>query len=141
MKKIIFSLAIFSLCLTAQELYTLKVSTKNLRNNKGVVQFSIYNTPNSLPDEKFKKYFKQKTASIINNTSSITFKLPKGIYAVNILHDENKNGQIDKGFMLPIEGVGLSNYKTINLFNRPNFKDASFKLNKNKNINIKINYF
>jgi uncharacterized protein (DUF2141 family) len=41
---------------------------------------------------------------------------------------------------MPIEGIGLSNYKTINLFNRPNFKNASFILDKNKEINIIINY-
>jgi len=122
--------------------YELTVHVENLRNNKGDVQFSVYNKPNSLPDEKFQKFYKQKRANIVNESSTITFQnLPKGTYAVNILHDENKNGKIDKGFMLPVEGVGLSNYSTINLFNRPNFKDASFLLDKNKSIDIKINYF
>jgi len=121
--------------------YTLTIQVDNLRNNKGIVQYSVYNKPNTLPDQNFKKFYKQKTAIIKNHSSKVTFNLPKGIYAVNILHDENKNGKIDKGFMLPKEGIGLSNYKKINLFNKPNFKNASFKLDSNKTIKVKVIYF
>jgi uncharacterized protein (DUF2141 family) len=59
---------------------------------------------------------------------------------VNILHDENENGQIDKGFILPIEGVGFSNYQSIGFTNRPNFLNASFELRSNKTIGVKIIY-
>jgi len=31
-------------------------------------------------------------------------------YAINILHDEDNNGKIKKGFVLPKEGMGFSNY-------------------------------
>jgi uncharacterized protein (DUF2141 family) len=30
-----------------------------------------------------------------------------------LLHDENKNGKIDKGFILPKEGIGFSNFQSI----------------------------
>lgn len=45
-------------------------------------------------------------------------------YAVNILHDENANGKIDKGFILPKEGIGFSNYSSVGPMNRPNFSKA-----------------
>ncbi|MDI1353782.1 MAG: DUF2141 domain-containing protein [bacterium] len=76
-----------------------------------------------------------------DGTSKVTFSnLPQGRYAVNILHDENENGEIDKGFILPIEGIGFSNYNSIGLTNRPNFSKASFDLNCNKKLAIKIIY-
>jgi len=135
-------LFILSFSLYGKDGYDLIVKVNNLRNTNGVVQYSIYNKPDSLPDEHFKKYYLQKTAKIVNNSSEVVFKnLPKGVYAVNILHDENKNHQIDKGFMLPKEGVGLSNYEKINLFNKPNFKNAGFILNKDKEISVKVIYF
>ena len=122
--------------------YTLTAKVDNLRNAKGVVQFALYNKQGSLPDENFEKYYKKIVAKIDKNSSIVVFnKLPKGIYAINVLHDENSNGKIDKGFVLPVEGVGLSNYKSINLMNRPNFNDASFQLNSDKNKTVKINYF
>ncbi len=133
---------VLSLSLFAKEGYSLKVKVDGLRNSKGVVQFALYNKDGSLPDEKFKKYFKKKVANIKDRYAEIVFKdLPKGVYAVNILHDENKNGKVDKGFILPVEGVGLSNFKSINIANKPNFKKASFLLDRDKEIDVKVIYF
>ncbi len=127
--------------LNAQEAYSLKVNVKNLRNSKGVVQFAIYNKEGSIPDEKYKKYYRKGIAIINNNTATLTFKnLPKGKYAVNILHDENKNGKIDKRFVLPKEGIGFSNYKSIGLTNRPKFSKASFDISTNTTKTITIIY-
>ncbi len=124
-----------------EEVYSLTIQVKGLRNSNGVIQFLIYNKEGSIPDEKFKKYFKKNIAAIYDKTSTITFNnLPKGRYAINILHDENKNGKIDKRFILPIEGIGFSNYTSIGLTNKPKFSKASFELNSDKEINIKVIY-
>ena len=123
------------------ETYTLTVKVENLRNSKGVVQFALYNKDNSIPDEDYKKYYRLEKAKIVNGKSEITFKsLPQGKYAVNILHDENNNGKIDKGLLLPKEGIGFSNYQSIGLKNRPNFSKASFELNTDKTISVRIIY-
>lgn len=123
------------------ETYSLKVEVKNLQNSKGVVQFALYNKDGSIPDENFEKYYKILKGEIVNGSSTITFKnIPSGKYAVNILHDENENGKIDKGFMLPIEGIGFSNFQSIGLSNRPNFEKASFEVKENKIISVKIIY-
>ncbi len=124
-----------------EESYSLTIKVEDLRNSKGVVQFAIYNKEGSIPDEKFKKFYKKDIATIYNNTSTITFNnLPKGNYAVNILHDENKNGKIDKKFILPKEGIGFSNYKSIGFTNKPNFSKASFELDSNTKMDIKVIY-
>lgn len=123
------------------ETYTLTVKVENLRNSKGVVQFALYNKDNSIPDEDYKKYYRLEKAKIVNGKSEITFKsLPQGRYAVNILHDENNNGKIDKGLLLPKEGIGFSNYQSIGLRNRPNFSKASFELNADKTIDVTVIY-
>lgn len=123
------------------EEYSLTVEIDNLRNSKGVVQVALYNKDGSIPDEQYKYYYKIQSSNIEGGKAEITFKhLPKGKYAVNILHDENKNGKIDKGFILPKEGIGFSNYTSIGLTNRPNFKKASFDLFQDKKIEVKVIY-
>jgi len=129
---------------THEETYSLTIKVEGFRNSKGEVLFALYNKDGSIPDEKYENYFK-KGISKINDKgiASFTFtNLPQGSYAANVLHDENKNGKIDKKFMLPLpkEGVGFSNYESIGLSNRPNFSKASFGLNKNLTINIKVIY-
>ena len=138
---LIVSTILLSFTAKEQNTFTLTVEIENLRNSKGEVQFTLYNTDGSIPDEHYKNYFKIDKSRIESGKAEITFSnLPKGIYAVNILHDENKNGKIDKGFILPKEGIGFSNYSSIGLTNRPNFKRASFELNQNKTIKVKVIY-
>ncbi|WP_424366478.1 DUF2141 domain-containing protein, partial [Maribacter sp.] len=98
--------------------YTLTIKVKELRNSKGVVQFTLYNKEGSIPDTKFKAFYKMGKAKISNGASTITLSdLPKGRYAINVLHDENEDGKIDKGLILPTEGIGFSNYTNIGLSN------------------------
>ncbi|HAG16911.1 MAG TPA: hypothetical protein DCG69_10415 [Bacteroidales bacterium] len=136
------SLVLLSFSNKNEESFSLTIHVDKLRNSKGVVQFALYNKEGSIPDEKFASYYKISKATIVNGSATITFEnLPKGRYAVNILHDENKNGTIDKGLILPKEGIGFSNFKTLGLRNRPNFEKASFKLETNLSIKVQIVYF
>ena len=123
------------------ETFSLTVKVDGLRNSKGVVQFALYNKDGTIPDEDYKNYFKKQNGKISKTSSSTVFNnLPKGVYAVNVLHDENMDGKIDKGFILPIEGIGFTNYSAIGLKNRPNFIKASFELLTNTEKHIKIIY-
>jgi uncharacterized protein (DUF2141 family) len=104
MKKIILLFIVFNLvsvtCYAENETYALTVHVANLRNSTGVLQYALYNEDGTIPDEKYTKYMRKQVGEIINGSSSITFmNLPKGVYAVNILHDENRNGIIDKGLV------------------------------------------
>jgi len=121
--------------------YSLTVEVKGLRNSEGVVQFALYNKNGSIPDEHFKKYLRLLKTEIKNGSASIIFgNLPAGRYAVNIVHDENRNGKIDKGLLKPKEGIGFSNYVSIGLGNKPSFEKASFELDADKSIAVKIIY-
>jgi uncharacterized protein (DUF2141 family) len=57
------------------------------------------------------------------------------------LHDEDGNEKIKKGFVLPKEGIGFSNYQSIGIGNKPNFKKASFEVDSDKTVSVKIIYF
>lgn len=124
-----------------KETHFLTVNVDELRNSEGVVVFLLYNKEGSIPDKKQTKYYQKLTGTITEGSSSITFEnIPKGKYAISIIHDENKNGEIDKSFILPTEGIGFSKYQSINFKNRPNFSKASFDLNTDLRINIKTIY-
>jgi len=145
---ILYAIGIFSIAflssykLTKSALvYSLTVKVEELRNSKGLVQFALYNKEGSIPDEKYKTFYRKMTGEIIKGSSTVTFNnLPEGKYAVNILHDENTNGKIDKGLILPKEGIGFSNYQSIGLTNRPTFSKASFKLESNLKIRVHVIY-
>ena len=125
-----------------QETHSLTIDVNELRNSKGTVQFALYNREDAFPDDRYKKYLKKLTGRIVNGSSSVTFEnLPEGRYAVNILHDENNDGKIKKGIILPKEGIGFSNYKSIGLSNKPTFSKASFIVPVDKNIKVNIIYF
>ena len=140
----IFAIAtiLFSFIEPKEAVYSLTVTVNNLRNENGLVQFALYNKNGSIPDENYSNYCKMLKGEIVNHSSKITFEnIPKGKYAVNVLHDENRNGKIEKGFILPIEGIGFSNFETIGFTKRPNFLKASFDVNENKYVKVKMIYF
>lgn len=136
-----FLLTLSSFVEQKEETFSLTIEVKGLRNSKGVVKFALYNKDGTIPDEDYINYYKVLNGEINNNVSVISFhNLPPGKYAVNILHDENQNGKIDKGFILPIEGIGFSNFKTIGFGNRPTFSKAKFELKENKTVQVKVIY-
>lgn len=121
--------------------YQLTVKVRELRNSKGVVQFALYNTEDSFPDEDYKKHYRRLTAKITNGKSTVTFEnLPVGRYAVNILHDEDGDGKINKGIILPKEGIGFSNFQSLKITNRPTFNKAAFNFSHNSEMEVKIIY-
>ncbi|QED38660.1 DUF2141 domain-containing protein [Antarcticibacterium arcticum] len=124
-----------------KKLYSLRVAADNFRNSKGVAQFALYNRDGTIPDEKLKKYFRKEVGEIKNSKSSVIFKdLPKGRYAITVLHDENGNGEVDKILLFPKEGFGISNFEKISLSNRPDFSKASFELCEETTKKIKLIY-
>ena len=122
--------------------YDLRVVVTGMRNQHGELQVSLYNKDGTIPDKELKNYYKTKRVKIEGKETKVLFSnLPKGRYAVNVFHDENNNHKIDKGFILPKEGVGLSNFETVNFFNLPDFQKASFLLEQDKTVHVKLIYF
>jgi uncharacterized protein (DUF2141 family) len=137
----ILIMLLYSFSHSDEETHALKIEVPDLRNTKGVVQFTLYNTKDAFPDQEYKKYYRKLVAEITDGFSTVTFKnLPPGKYAVNILHDEDENGKIKKGLVLPKEGIGFSNYQSIGLLNRPEFSKAGIVLKSDTTIQINVIY-
>lgn len=139
---LLFSLFISSHSVTQDtKLFSLTVDVHGLRNNEGSVVITLYNREDAFPDEHYQKYVRKITVTIENGKAIGTFSnLPEGKYAVNILDDEDNDGKIKKGFILPKEGIGFSNYQSFDLGNRPKFSKASFMLENDMFIRIKVIY-
>ncbi len=64
--------------------------------------------------------------------------IPKGKYAIGIMHDVNKNGKLDKNFFgYPTEIYGFSN-NARGTFSAPSFESASFYHDGTTTLNIEM---
>ncbi|MEX0323104.1 MAG: DUF2141 domain-containing protein [Puniceicoccaceae bacterium] len=69
-------------------------------------------------------------------SATIVLTLPKGTYSVSVVYDKNSNGKLDTGFMrIPKERIAFSN-NARSRFGPPKFKDSSFNLSSDKEINL-----
>jgi uncharacterized protein (DUF2141 family) len=72
--------------------------------------------------------FKGYIFPIVNHRVVETLVLPCGEYAVKVFHDENGNGELDKGvFGIPAEAYGFSN-DARGTVGPPEYEKAAFKL-------------
>jgi uncharacterized protein (DUF2141 family) len=139
MKKILLTILIFftSILLASaqEESFNLTVNIAGLNSDKGSLLVGVYSTK----EDFLKKPFKSDIIKIINKKSLVIFKdIPKGVYAVSFVHDENDNKKMDTNFIgIPKEDFGCSNNAT-GFMGPPKYEDAKFMLEENKTIDIKI---
>ena len=135
-----FLLTIFILCAiqtskAQEQTFNLTVNISGLNSSDGNLLIGIYNKKESF----LKKPIKSTIAKIENKKALILFtNLPKGIYAVSFVHDENDNKKMDTNFIgIPTEDYGCSNNAT-GFMGPPKYKDAQFILQEDKIIEINI---
>ena len=66
--------------------------------------------------------------------------VPPGDYAVQVFHDEDGDGDLDRGLLRPLEGMGFSRDAAMR-FGPPNFADAAFALDGAARVHLTIRYF
>lgn len=105
----------------------LTITVKDLRNHKGQLIFGVFKSSEGFPNkEKNSVYWEVKDAS----ADSVTFttRLPPGRYAASVLHDENRSGEMDRGFGgIPLEGYGVTNNPKPKM-RAAKFEEATFDL-------------
>jgi len=119
--------------------YDLAISIPNLKNKEGEIQIGIYNKKENFPkvDKQFKViYIKANKFQGICTVRD----LPKGEYAVAIMHDENGDKICNTNFLgIPKEGYGFSkNYKPV--LSAPSFDDCKLNLDRDLSITIELIY-
>ena len=135
-----FLLTIFILCAiqtskAQEQTFNLTVNISGLNSSDGNLLVGIYNKKESF----LKKPIKSTIIKIENKKALVLFRnLPKGIYAVSFVHDENDNKKMDTNFIgIPSEDYGCSNNAT-GFMGPPKYKDAQFILQEDKIIEINI---
>jgi uncharacterized protein (DUF2141 family) len=138
MKKLLLTLAIvagsYGLS-SAQTTNKLEVKVTNIESNKGSIGVAVFNSENTFLGNPFVKDSRKA------KSGEMTFELevPNGEYTVSVMHDENKNGELDKNFMgIPSEPYGIS-MEGKSMFGPPVYDDAVFAVaDKNVKLTIKI---
>lgn len=101
---------------------TLTVRIAGIRNPKGNLIVKLSRDSNIVEMRKVEIDRKTLTAQVVYR------KLPQGVYAVSLFHDENMNGKLDSSFMgIPKEGYGFSNNPPKRI-GQPKYAETTFKL-------------
>ncbi len=105
---------------------SLQVDIAQLRSAKGMLRLCLTADPDNFPkcvDDR-----NAMTRSVPAGQTSVRFgALPRGDYAVAVIHDENGNKKLDTFAGIPKEGFGFSRNPTIR-FGPPRFAAARFTL-------------
>ena len=140
MKRLTLIFLITQLSLSAQ----LKISITGLRSNSGTVWLGFYTSDKAFEDETPLFSKKESKATTVDHVLTITYTgIKPGTYGIVLLDDENNNGDMDYGWILPKEGYGFSNYYHTGM-TKPKLAKFSFTItdvNVPKAVEIKVKYF
>ncbi len=104
----------------------LDVTIQQMRSAKGMIRVCLTNDPQNFPncvDDA-----RALTRSVPADDRLIRFPaLPRGNYAVAVIHDENGNAKLDTFAGIPREGFGFSRNPVIR-FGPPRFAAARFTI-------------
>ena len=143
-KILLFSLSL-AFCLVAQiniaaaaNESAVRIEITDIKNTNGDLSCSLFSSKEGYPEDHSKAY-QNIHVKIDSNQAICEFKnIAPGTYAAIVLHDENKNGKIDKNFVgIPQEGYASSNNERPR-FSAPRFKEASFKVSPDAVTTIKV---
>jgi len=126
-----------------QELFELQINVSNIESSGNLI-IAVWSNPDSWNSnatnssgqrEGFDYGYKEW---VEKNKFSTTINLPKGIYLISILLDENQNNILDKNFIgMPVEQYGFSTEKKIR-FRKPKFSEGSIKFYKKRVLDIEL---
>lgn len=107
-----------------QPLCTLKIHVTGFRNVSGRAGGTVFASPQGWPEDTSKAVV-HGGFPIENGLAAEVFQLPAGKYAIAVIHDENGNHKLDRGFLgIPKEGFGFANNPHV-LMSAPSFEAAS----------------
>ncbi len=117
----------------------IRVEVSGLRNRQGQLMVGLYNRPEAFPDVGG-KFEGVNLFPIEEGRNVAVFHVPPGTYAVAVIHDENRNGKLDKNFMkIPKEAYGFSNGAK-GKFGPPPFSAASFVVGEEgRTVSVELN--
>jgi uncharacterized protein (DUF2141 family) len=121
---------------------TITIEVTDIRNANGEVKLTLFDTDDGYPRDT-KSVAEYAYAEIVDGKASASFEgIAAGTYAIIILHDEDKDGDMTSNKIgVPKEGVGVSNNAKMK-FGPPKWKDSKFQVPEGTiTQNIKMTYF
>jgi uncharacterized protein (DUF2141 family) len=120
----------------------IRVEIQNISNSTGTVACALFESPDGFPVS----YLKYATNIMVIKIRDVQARcdfldIPPGTYALAVIHDENRNGQLDTNRLgIPKEGYGFSN-DAKGFFGAPSFSAAKFEYDGQKlELTINLHY-
>lgn len=118
----------------------LQVTVKKIKGHKGDILVGLFDNDKDFP----RNAMEGKIAKASGNEITVVFEnLKPGKYAVSVLHDANRNKDMDKNKLgIPKEGFGFSN-NAMGAIGPPSFEKAQIDLQpdqKDLDISIDMKY-
>jgi len=140
-----FRMSLIVICLTVfvsiayAQTGKITVEISGIQGSEGQISIGLYTGEEGFPETE--KSYKGTIAKVTGEEVVAAFQeVPAGTYAIAVFHDTNSNGKLDKNFFrIPKEGYAFSN-NVFGTFGPPDFEEASFKLDGNKTVIIKMGY-
>ena len=140
-----FRMSLFVICLTLfvsiayAQTGTITVEISGMQGTEGQISIGLYTSEEGFPETE--KSYKGLNIRVTGGKAVAAFQdIHAGSCAIAVFHDTNSNGKLDKNFFrIPKEGYAFSN-NVFGTFGPPDFEEASFKLDGNKTVIIKMGY-
>lgn len=119
---------------------TLTIRVEGLRSERGSIRVGFYASAAQWETKRsnFQRAGGKRAHAAGEGVVVLEFDdVPAGRYGVAIADDENDNGHIDWGWLLPKEGFGFSNYHSKGLA-RPDFEEFAFDLPAGEHVEIAV---
>ncbi|NTU53873.1 MAG: DUF2141 domain-containing protein [Chlorobiaceae bacterium] len=101
----------------------------DVRNLEGELGIALFSDKHGFPGKVEQAFRKDGVTAIGESNVCIFENVPYGLYAVAVMHDETRSGELHYNFFgIPKEGVGASSNPSFFL-GPPSFDCASFQLN------------
>jgi uncharacterized protein (DUF2141 family) len=132
----------FAKSVNAEPTAKLNIVVNGIRHQKGEICFRVFGGEKGFPMSNTSEV-KSGCAKITGSSVTKEFSgLKPGTYAVAVVDDQNGDRKLNKDFFgIPTEGFGISKNPTVSIqTGTPKFRDASFVVNKNTTVNIRMKY-
>ena len=105
---------------------SVNITLTALRSSEGRARLLLFANSEGFPDQPARAVDRAVMTIEGGTASAVLHGLAPGDYAITVIHDENDNEQLDRGwFGIPKEGIGFSNNPKIRR-GPPSFAEAAF---------------
>ena len=114
-------------CMSAFAQGTVEVTVSNVKDTTGTIRVGIFKDQATF----LKNAYLGKVVKAGKGEVKVIFEnVPSGTYALSVIHDENRNGELDSNLIgIPKEGFAFGN-DAMGTFGPPSYDKASFVIGK-----------